>query len=75
MWPFKRKPKKVINCLYQPGIFVRFMQRGEMCYGTIWNVKETEEGKILYDIQVGAQCPWFAEDIPEEIIKPHKISY
>ena len=76
MWPFKKKaPKKVINSKYQLGLFVRFMYRDEMTYGNIYAIKEDEEGNILYDVQVGAQCPWIAENIKEEAIKPHKISY
>ncbi|MBQ4356571.1 MAG: hypothetical protein II788_01160 [Acholeplasmatales bacterium] len=73
MWPFKKKVKKEINSKYKKEEFVRFMFHGEMTYGYIWEIKENEDGSILYDIQVGAQCPWVAENIPEEIVKPHKI--
>jgi hypothetical protein len=74
MWPFKKKaPKKVIESFSKKGDFVRFMFHGEMTYGYIYEIKEAADGSVLYDIQVGAQCPWVAPDIPEAGVKLHKI--
>ena len=74
MWPFKKKkPKKEINSLYKKGEFVRFPFHGEVTTGYIWEIKEDSEGKVIYDIQVPAQCPWFAEGIPEEKVKKEKV--
>ena len=73
MWPFKKKKQeKVIDSKFKKGEFVRFPFHGELTYGYIWEIKEVD-GKVIYDIQVGAQCPWIAPDIPEEIVKLHKI--
>lgn len=73
MWPFKKKPKDVINSVFHKGDFVRFQHNGEQTYGYIWEIKQKEDGSVIYDIQVGAQCPWIAPNVPEAIVKPYKI--
>lgn len=73
MWPFKKKVKKVIDSKYKKGDFVRFMYDGEQTYGYIYEIKEAPDGSVIYDIQVGAQCPWIAPNIKEEGVKPYKI--
>lgn len=73
MWPFKKKEKKVINSIYKKGDFVRFMDHGEQTYGYIYEIKEAPDGSVIYDIQVGAQCPWIAPNIPEAGVKPYRI--
>lgn len=71
----KKKPKKVLNSIFKKDDFVRFMDHGEMTYGYIYEIKEAEDGSILYDIQVGAQCPWVAHDIPEAGVKLYQIHH
>ena len=73
MWPFKKKVKKVLDSKFKKGDFVRFMDHGEQTYGYIYEIKEAPDGSIIYDIQVGAQCPWIAEGIPEVGVKPYKV--
>ena len=64
---FKKKPKYPINAKYQLSDFVNFRFRNELCFGYIFDAYEVN-GKILYTIQLGGQCPGFIDDYKEEDI-------
>ena len=62
---FKRKPKKVIESKFHDGEYVRFRYRGELTTGWIYNIYENEGG-VIYDIQIGGQCPAILYGFKEE---------
>lgn len=64
---FKKKAKYPEIAKYKLGDFVNFRYRNELYFGYIYNAKE-EDGKILYTIQIGGQCPGFIYDYEEEKI-------
>ena len=66
---FKKKKKPVITGnKFQVGEFVRFKYRGEVCPGVIYEIKLDNDDKIIYDVQVGGECPFVVSDVPEEKI-------
>lgn len=68
---FKKKKanKPVINSQFKVGDPVRFRHKDELTFGWIYEIKLGPNGKVIYDIQVGGQCPAVLKDIPEEILK------
>lgn len=48
--------------------FVRFRHRGEVRFGFIHEARLGEDGKVLYTIQMGGECPTFVYNFPEESI-------
>ena len=71
-WFFKKKEKKpTFISKYSKGDFVNFKYRDELYFGWIWAIYQKEiEGlkTIVYDIQVGGQCPMVVRNIPENKI-------
>ena len=66
---FFRKKKTVaitINSKYHVDDFVKFRHRGELDPGVIANVKLGPSGEVLYDIQIGGECPITVENVPEK---------
>ena len=56
------------NTTYKIGQFVHFRYRDELYFGYVnWIYKGTNN-EILYDIQVGGQCPAIIKGIREDII-------
>jgi hypothetical protein len=68
---FKRKKKPEIVSRYHEGDMVYFRFRGERAFGYVYAIKQDEQGKVLYDIQIGGQCPAILKDIPEEGVSSH----
>ena len=64
---FKKKPNYPINAKYKLSDFVNFRYRNELYFGYIYDAKEVQ-GKIVYTIQLGGQCPGFIENYREEDI-------
>ena len=69
---FKKKKKKIINSKFKEDDFVSFFYKGELNFGFIYNIKEDENGKILYDVQIGGECPAILKDIKEIDLKMQK---
>lgn len=69
MFNFFRKKKEVYpeNAKYKLKDYVNFRYRDELYFGYIYGAKEVE-GKILYTIQIGGQCPALIYDYKEENI-------
>lgn len=64
---FKRKKNKDLpNAKFKITQMVRFRYRDELTFGFIYNVKEADDGTILYDVQVAGQCPWFVYNLKED---------
>ena len=64
----KKKEKEIINSKFKKGDYVHFRYRDELMFGFIYNVRRSSVGKVVYDIQIGGQCPGFLYDINEDII-------
>ena len=63
---FAKKEKYPENAKYQKGDFVNFRRRDDLCFGYIYEAFTDSEGKILYTIQIGGQCPAFIYNWKEE---------
>jgi len=66
---WKRKKKEVITGnLYNLGQRVTFKRREDLMIGYIYEIHKDEEGKIIYDVQVGGECPTIIKGIAEDKI-------
>lgn len=68
---FGRKKKKediIINSKFKVGDQVRFRYRGDLVFGWIYTIKKGPSGNIIYDVQIGGQCPAIIYDIEEEAL-------
>ena len=67
---FKKKNKKqpVTGNKYQLGETIRFRYKGEICPGYIYEVKYDSDKNIIYDVQIGGECPTIIVNIKEEEI-------
>ena len=61
----KKKPKIEINSKYKIGDPVSFFYKQDLKFGFVHNVKLSDEGKVIYDIQIGGECPAVIYDIKE----------
>ncbi len=67
---FKKRLKtdiKPIKSKFKHGDMVRFRYENELTFGCILFIREVDN-KILYDIQVGGQCPFIASLVEEKDI-------
>ncbi len=65
----KKKPKVVItNNKFEVGDFVRFRHRGEVDPGVIYEVKLDNNDEVIYDVQIGGECPVIVENVKEKDI-------
>lgn len=62
----KKEPKTVIESKFTMKQHVYFRRNGELMFGWIYEIKQGKDGKIIYDVQVGGQCPAVIHDLPEE---------
>lgn len=66
---FKRKKKVItINSRYHKGDVVNFKYRNEICPGIIYDVSISHSGEIVYDIQIGGECPTVIRYIKDQDI-------
>ena len=65
---FKKKNKIQINSKFQLKEFVRFRYRGEVNPGYIYRIHLDENNNVLYDVQIGGECPAVIVNIKEEEI-------
>ena len=74
MWPFKKKKKEepITDGKFKMGDFVYFRYRGELAFGWIYGIKKDAQGNILYDVQLGGQCPSVIYDLPEDQLREKK---
>ena len=68
---WKKKQTIKIDSLYHEGDFVLFKnKRDEATNGYIYRIYLSPNGEIIYDIQVGGECPAILTGIPEnKVIK------
>lgn len=67
---FKKKKEKivVIGNKYKVNDFVHFKYRGEVAPGYIYDVRYGDVENIIYDIQIGGECPAIIKDVEEKDI-------
>ena len=65
---FRKKAKVQINGKYKEGELVHFRYRGDVCPGYIYHVHLNNDQQIVYDIQIGGECPAVIVNIKEEEI-------
>ena len=70
---FKKKNKYPEQAKYKKGDFVNFRYRDELNFGYIYEAKVDENNKVLYDIQIGGQCPQVIPNYKEEDIIGYKV--
>ena len=70
-WLKKQKKPDMIDSRFKIDDFVLFKDhKNDATQGTIYSIKLLEDGQIMYDIQVGGECPKVIKDIPEnKVIK------
>ncbi len=68
----KKKGEPITGNKYALEQFVRFRYRGELSHGYIYAIKKSEDGHIIYDIQIGGECPAIIRGIGEEDIVKEK---
>lgn len=68
---WKKKKEVHIDSKYQLGDFVLFKnKRDEATSGYIYKVYLSPNGEVMYDIQIGGECPAILDNIPEtKVIK------
>ena len=65
----KKKKEEPINSKFVIGQQVRFKGRdGFLTTGYVYSIRKAND-KILYDVQVGGECPTIRKDIPEEELR------
>ena len=70
----KKKTKEPIHGKFQIGEMVRFRHKGEICPGYIYILYKNQAGEILYDVQIGGECPTIINGVREEHIYPKKTA-
>lgn len=66
---FKKKKKIVITGnKYQIGQMVDFKYRNEINPGIIYNIKLDLDNNVIYDVQIGGECPVIINDVKENEI-------
>ncbi len=65
---FKKKKKEDFESKYQVGEFVSFRFNGALSTGYIYARKKKDDGEVVYDVQLGGECPSIIENVKEEDI-------
>lgn len=69
---FLRKRKKqtepITNAKFKDSQFVGFHVNNELYTGYIYAIHRQLNGDIVYDIQIGGECPAIKRDVPENKI-------
>lgn len=66
---FKKKKKITITGnRFKLGQLVSFKYRDEVNPGIIYQVKLDKDNKIIYDVQIGGECPAIIYNVKEEDI-------
>jgi hypothetical protein len=72
---FKKKEKKPVERIvskYTYGDHVRFRHKGEISPGIIYGISKDSEGEVIYQIQIGGECPAIIPGIKEKEVIPFK---
>jgi len=72
MWPFKKKKQEELISKYKMREQVTFRHRGDMAIGFVSSVYRGEDAGLLYDVQIGGECPTVIHGIKEEELRPYE---
>ena len=62
----KNKKIKIEGNKYSVGQCVTFHRRDDLKIGYIYEIHQDASGRILYDVQIGGECPAIISCIPED---------
>lgn len=62
----RRKKKPKIEAKFHLGDSVRFRYKDELYFGWIYEIHAENSACVIYDVQVGGQCPMIIKNIKEE---------
>ena len=65
---FRKKVRVQVNGKFKLGESIRFRYRGEICPGYIYKVYLDKDQHVVYDVQIGGECPTVIVNIKEEEI-------
>ena len=65
---FKKKKTLITWNRFQLGQLVSFKYRDEINPRIIYHINLDKDNKIIYDVQIGGECPAVISDIKEEAI-------
>ena len=65
---FRKKVKIQVHGRFAKDELVNFKYRGEVCPGIIYKVYLDKDQRVVYDIQIGGECPAVIVNIKEEEI-------
>ena len=64
----KKKQEPIVHGRFIKGQNVKFHYRDDVCPGIIYDVKLDSEGLVVYDVQIGGECPAVIKDVKEDSI-------
>ncbi len=64
----RKKPEPIIS-KYHVGDFVQFRYQESLHPGYIYSVSKNEKNEVVYDIQIGGECPAIIKNILELDVK------
>ena len=62
---WKKKKEVHIDSKFQLGELVLFKYRNDLMNGYICEIYLSPTGEVIYDIQIGGECPAVINNIPE----------
>ena len=67
----KKKQSQLITFSHQfnKGENVYFKHRDDMNPGIIYDIHQNKDGEVIYDVQIGGECPAVLKDIKEKDIR------
>ncbi len=64
----RKKPEPIIS-KFQVGEFVQFRYQDSLHPGYVYSVSKNENEEIVYEIQIGGECPAIIKNIHENEVK------
>lgn len=62
----KKEPEIQIDSEYKVGEIIKFKYRDDLAVGHVYRVKLDENNHIVYDIQLGGECPSFVYKVDSD---------
>ena len=67
---WKKKKEVHIDSKFQKGDLLMFKYRNDIMNGYVYKIYLSPSGEVMYDIQIGGECPAVINNIPEtEVVK------
>ena len=68
----KKEKEKITNNKFEIGESVKFRHRDELDPGIIYDMRLDSDGNVVYDVQVGGECPVIVRNVKETSIIKRK---